>query len=361
MITYNGNFVSKIKYNGTELSSLNYAGTTVWKSQYCKVLNPSLTEIDVISLSPTDTGWQGSFEYNVPLTFTSSASWCSIANPENYGVDSVLNSLDSPTYRLLQFDLSCSVNTEATRSAIITVKNAQTGDYLTEFTIQQAGVIWTTISVTCTCNPTTISANQSDAVDNWTVNGLAYKTQTSSIGTTRNVAIPVQYTFTSNSVIDYLEQIARPAGDINFKYTVWREFNKIGSATITFAVSADGYTDAATCRITVTGGVAPVPNKSMTLNFRSPGISNVWLFNSTVSNMNLSTNNLYKYVVSGSSLKLTWNDTLTVNTSVGGLTSISEGDRFYVYYSAGSASTIGQTIGSSASYVLKDGSSVTIA
>lgn len=368
MITYNGNFVSKIKYNGIDLRSVLSlsANNVVWMAPTISVVrnNTSVPSGSTISISRNWTYIDFDISFNVPLSQNRSGDWFSSPYEDlEFTVQDILYSVteEVPNIVKAQWRIEFEENTGAARTGTITLKDSLTGDVLWTCTFQQAGITWTTTSVTCTCNPTTISTNQSDETNTWTVSGTAYKTQTSNIGTTRNVGIPVQYTFTSNSVIDRLEQFARPVGSLDFKYTVWRNRNKTGLATITFTASADGYTDTATCRISVIGGVTPVPNKSMTLNFRSAGISNVWLFNSTVSNMSLPTNNLSTYVVSGSSLKLTWSDKLTVNTNVGGQTSISEGDRFYVYYSIGGASTIGQTVGSSASYILSDGSSVTIA
>ena len=374
MITYNGQYIYEVKYNTNTVRQ-------IYRNEHCIFQSPKACGLMYFNASQvgTLTSYGFGFVTTCSCKFTVEArnksnSWVSIGTIV-HGWESIRANIYEPLYEITSNDVfysfpegPCKANipkqmydVEFEHDALkYSIYRADNNELLYSAIVERP-LTWTTTSVTCTCNPTTISTNQSDETNTWTVSGTAYKTQTSNIGTTRNVGIPVQYTFTSNSVIDRLEQFARPVGSLDFKYTVWRNRNKTGLATITFTVSADGYIDTATCRISVTGGVAPTPNKYMTLNFRSAGISNVWLFNSTVSNMSLPTNTLSTYVVSGSSLKLTWSDKLTVNTNVGGQTSISEGDRFYVYYSIGGASTIGQTVGSSASYILNNGSSVTIA
>lgn len=110
------------------------------------------------------------------------------------------------------------------------------------------------------------------------------------------------------------------------------------------------------------GETTPVIQKSMTLVFRRAGIQSVFLFSGPATS-NLSTSALEAYVMPGDTdrLIISWTSTLSVNSPTGGNAQISEGERFYVYYSASGVSYINQCTVSPLHPILQDGATVPLA
>lgn len=225
--------------------------------------------------------------------------------------------------------------------------------------VVQAEEKWTEGNYTLTVFPSVCSYIQQSASDSgtetWSVNINSYRTDTSDLGNTRNVAQIPSYTESLNFVTGV--SISNTSGS---QYTASITYNKsiTGSGIVTF--KNNGQTRNVNCSIIQYS--PPVTSKSMTINFGQAGITSAYLFNATVSNMNLSTSTLKACMMTGTgSIELVWDDTtgITVNTSTGGQTTIYENDTFYIYYANSPSNLISGYILATGSFVLKDGSTVT--
>lgn len=222
----------------------------------------------------------------------------------------------------------------------------------------QAEEKWTEGDYTLTVSSNFCSYIQQSASDSgtgtWSVSIVSYRTDTSDLGNTRNVAQTPTYTESLNFITGV--SIANTSGS---QYTASITYNKgiSGMGAVTFRNS--GQSRNVNCSVIEYG--LPVTNKEMTINFVQAGITSAYLFNATVSNMNLSTNTLEPYMIENESIKLVWNDTIgiTVNTTTGGQTTIHEGDTFYIYYATFPTNMIGGYILAAGSFTLRDGSTVT--
>lgn len=266
--------------------------------------------------------------------------------------------------------VSASSGTGNARLTVSTTNNTTGSQRRGTITIIAKGIITKTISViqaeekwtegdyTLTVFPSFCSYTQQSASDSgtgiWSVSIVSYRTDTSDLGNTRNVAQIPTYTESLNFVTGV--SIVNTSGN---QYNSSITYNKgiSGTGIVTFKNS--GQSRSVSCSVIEYG--SPVTNKQMTINFVQPGITSAYLFNATVSNMNLSTNTLEPCVIENGSIKLVWNDTIgiTVNTSTGGQTTIYDGDTFYVYYATSPSNIIGGYILAAGSFTLKDGSTVT--
>lgn len=224
--------------------------------------------------------------------------------------------------------------------------------------VTQAEEKWTEGNYTLTVYPSFCSYTQQSASDSgtgtWSVSITSYRTDISDLGNTRDVAQTPTYTESLNFVTSV--SIINTSGS---QYTASITYNKGISGTGTVTFRNNGQSRSVNCSIIK---YSPPASKTMTITFRQAGITSVYLFNTTVSDMNLSTSTLEAYTINeDGSITLTWSgDTgITVNTSNGGQTNIKEGDTFYVYYSTQATNIIG---GYQASFAqtLKDGATASI-
>ena len=237
----------------------------------------------------------------------------------------------------------------------ITAKNV----IVKTISVTQAEEKWTEGSYTLTVSPSFCSYTQQSASDSgtgtWTVSITSYRSDISNLGNTRDVAQTPTYTESLNFITDV--SIANTSGN---QYTASITYNKgiAGTGTVTF--KNNGQSRSVNCSIIQYS--PPVTSKSMTINFGPSGITSAYLFNATVSNMNLSTSTLVACTITATgSVELIWNDStgITVNTTTGGQTTIYEGDTFYIYYATSPSNIIGGYLAATGSFTLKDGSTVT--
>lgn len=225
--------------------------------------------------------------------------------------------------------------------------------------VTQAEEKWTKGNYTLTVAPSSCSYTQQSESDSgtgtWSVSITSYRTDTSDLGNTRNITQTPFYTESLSFVTGI--SISNTSGR---QYTASITYDKsiAGSGVVTFRNA--GQSRNVNCSIIQYS--PPVTSKSMTINFGQAGITSVYLFNATVSNMNLSTSILEACTMTGTgSIELVWDDTtgITVNTSTGEQTTIYENDTFYIYYATSPFTIIGGYILATGSFVLKDGSTVT--
>lgn len=223
--------------------------------------------------------------------------------------------------------------------------------------VTQAEEKWTKGDYTLTVSPSFCSYIQQSGSDSgtgtWSISITSYRTDTSDLGNTQDVAQTPAYTESLSFVTDV--SISNTSGS---QYTASITYNKsiAGSGIVTFRNS--GQSRSVNCIVVK---YSPPASKTMTINFGQAGITSVYLFNAIVSNTNLSTSTLGTYTMSeNGSIELVWNDTtgLTVNTPTGGQTTIYEGDTFYIYYATSPSTIIGGYTLATGSFILKDGSTV---
>ena len=210
MITYNGNFVSKIKYNGTELDSLKWGNTTVWQAPYIEIRQGGKI---VSSGSRITVDREGDYIdfiviYNVPLTQERSATWFSSPNADQeFRVSDILSNVDEalPSVISHQWRIEFRENTGASRTGTMTLKDSLTGDTLWTCTFQQAGISWTTDSCTCTASPASYNTTylNSTTVYATAVTVTSYASQTSSGGDSRTVAVTPTAFISNTDIITY--------------------------------------------------------------------------------------------------------------------------------------------------------------
>lgn len=361
MITYNGNFVSKIKYNGTELDSLKWGNTTVWQAPYIEIRQGGKI---VLSGSQVTVDREGDYIdfiiiYNVPLTQERSATWFSSPNEDQeFRVSDILSNVDEalPSVTIHQWRVEFRENTGASRTGTLTLRDSLTGDILWTCTFRQAGITWTTNSCTCTASPTSYNTTYLNSTTTYTASVIitSYATETSSEGGSRTVAVTPTASISNSNIITGIS-FSYVSGH-TYRMTVNHKRNVIGSSTVTVKTSRNGKTDTATYTIRVAQSVT---QKTMTLVFRQAGIQNVFLFSGPATS-NLSTSAIKAYVMPGDTDRLTisWTSTLFVNSPTGGSAQISEGQQFYVYYAASGVSYINQCVLASTRPTLKDGATV---
>ena len=224
--------------------------------------------------------------------------------------------------------------------------------------VTQAEEKWTEGNYTLTVSPSSCSYTQQSASDfgtgTWSVSITSYRTDTSNLNNTRNVAQTPTYTESLSFVTGV--SISNTSGN---QYTASIKYNKsiAGSGIVTF--KNNGQTRNVNCSVVKYN---PPASKTMTINFGQAGIISTYLFNATVSNTNLSTSTLEAFVMTETgSIELVWDDTIgiTVNTPTGGQTTIYDGDTFYIYYATSPSTIIGGYTLATGSFTLKDGSTVT--
>lgn len=222
----------------------------------------------------------------------------------------------------------------------------------------QAEEKWTEGNYTLTVSPNFCTYTQQSASDSgtgtWSVNITSYRTDVSDLLNTRNVAQTPTYTESLSFVTSV--SIVNTSGS---QYTASITYSKGMSGTGIVTFQNSGQSRSVNCSIIK---YSPPASNTMTINFRQAGITSAYLFNATVSNINLSTNTLEPCVIENGSIRLVWDDStgITVNTITGGQTTIYEGDTFYIYYATSPASIIGGYILATGSFTLQDGSTVTV-
>lgn len=299
---------------------------------------------------------KSSFSFNAPaasdtFTIVSNTTW-NISTPSWVTVSS---SSGTGNANLTIYATNNTTGSQRRGTIIIIAK----GVIIKTILVAQAAEKWTEGDYTLTVSPSFCSYIQQSESDSgtgtWSVNITSYRTDTSDLGNTRNVAQTPSYTESLSFVTGV--SISNTSGS---QYTASITYNKsvAGTGTVTFRNS--GQSRNVNCSVVK---YSPPASKSMTINFGQAGITSAYLFNATVSNMNLSTSTLEACTITGTgSMELIWDNTtgVTINTSTGGQTTIYENDTFYIYYAPSPSNTIGGYILATGSFVLKDGSTVTV-
>lgn len=185
---------------------------------------------------------------------------------------------------------------------------------------------------------------------------LSTQRWTTNLSQTWSLTNLLQYVYESAfSVTTHLGRIDYEAGPNKFLH----DSINVNSDIIVDAYRIQVYDSVDNTLLYDSGETTPVTQKSMTLVFRHTGIQSVFLF-SGVATSSLSTSALKAYRMPGDTDRLTisWTSTLSVNSPAGNSAQISEGQKFYVYYSSSGASTIGQCTLSPTRPTLIDGSTV---
>lgn len=198
MLKYNNSYVYNASYNGNTLNTIIYNGVTVWKSPFCNSSKIS------VSFSRTGSSTTVSLDYNVPLTITSSASWCTVSGTFN---EASLNSATS-YYKTGTLTVRASENTGNTRSATITIKYGST-TLRTIRVSQEVGETWSISSYHLSIAAMTVNlpyrgTGESGKTyrDTASFSITSYVTETSNLGNTRNTWRDPKVSFSNVSFFD---------------------------------------------------------------------------------------------------------------------------------------------------------------
>lgn len=345
-----GNTVIRRIYRGSTLLTAVYRGSTlIWEPPFAN-----------IHVAPTNINQDGTFNSNsfgystnVPVDIVT--THCNVAVREATDDDFNNGSNYSNTS-----GISSTANTSnSSRTVSVKIYEKGTQNVLDSVSWVQPGITWTTNSCICTASSAAYNTTyfNSTTVYTTTVTVTSYAIQTSSDGNSRQIAVTPTASISNTNIITSVS-FTKTATN-TYRMTVNYKRNAIGSSTVTITTSYEGKVDTATYTIRIS---EPVAQKQMTLVFKQTGIQSIFLFSGTAS-AGLSTSALESWVMSGDTdrLTITWTSTLPVNSPTGGSVQISEGQQFYVYYSASGASTIGQCTLSPTRPTLKDGSTVQLA
>lgn len=242
MLKYNGNLVYYCNYNGNRLSTLIYNGVTVWKSPFC---NASKTSV---SFDRTSSSTTVSLDYNVPLTITSSTSWCMVSGTFN---EASLNSATS-YYKTGTLTIRASENKGNARSATITIKYGST-TLRTIRVSQDVGETWSVSSyhlsiTTSTVNLSYKGSGESGASykDTASFSITSYVTETSSLGNTRNTWRAPNVSYSNTSFFDDVSYSSGSSTTRTAYVDVWVT-SRSQSGTVTFNLG--GKTDSVYIKI----------------------------------------------------------------------------------------------------------------
>ena len=345
-----GNTVIRRIYRGGTLLSAVYRGSTlIWEPPFAN-----------IHVAPTSINQDGTFDKNtfgyttnIPVDIVTTN--CSVMVRGTTDDDFNYVSKYSNTS-----GISSTANTsDSNRTVSVEIYEKGTQNVLDSVSWVQPGISWTTDSCTCTASPASYNTTylNSTTVYATAVTVTSYASQTSSGGDSRTVAVTPTASISNTDIITGVS-FTHISGN-TYRMTVNYKRNATGSSTVTITTSYGGKTDTATYTIRIS---QPVTQKSMTLVFRQTGVQSVFLFSGTAS-ASLSTSTIKAYVMPGDTDRLTisWTSTLSVNSPTGGNAQISEGQHFYVYYSASGATTIGQCTLSLTRPTLQDGATVRLA
>lgn len=346
MVIKKGNTVIRRIYKGSQLLTAVYKGST-------KIWEPPHANIIVAPSAIPSNGLNASFGYSANVPTTVQCVNCSIGLSD-YTDDNFVGTGDYSNTNGISVSANENINS---RTVAIYIYEEGTNNILASKSWTQASDLNVT-NYAIQCSPTSINVDVSDNYQTVYLTVRSAAVLTSSSGQQTAIFADIALSFTGVSgTPPYVTYKKLAINETNFTQRVELTILATSAGVTNVRLSNNG--SSTNVRITAlnSGGVTPTPMKTMTINFTEK-IEYCFLCSSRITSA-LNTSNFSSRSVSNNKLTISWiGTTLSVNTTTGGTTTISEGNNFYLYYGAedpGITSSLRYKI-----ITLKSGSTVTV-